>query len=137
MILATCERIIAAPLDLVWELVSTAEGLGRWMAVEATVELRPGGAIRWVHDNGWVVAGEIREVVPPTRLVFSYGWERGGFPVPVGSSDVTIELTPEPSGVTRFSVRHRGLPSEEEAERHTGGWALFADRLVVAATGSP
>ena len=60
MILASCDRLIAAPIDLVWSLISTPEGLAEWMAVEASVDLRVGGSIRWVHDNGWVVAGTVR-----------------------------------------------------------------------------
>ena len=52
MMLAACDRLIAAPVDLVWSLISTSEGLREWMAVEATVDLRVGGVIRWVHDNG-------------------------------------------------------------------------------------
>lgn len=131
MILAACDRSIAAPVDVVWALVSTADGLNEWMSVEATLDLRPGGTIRWVHDNGWVVAGEIVEVVPMRRLAFTYGWEAGGFPVPVGSSVVTIELEPVPAG-TRVAVRHRGL-TDEMARQHTEGWSMFVDRLAGVA----
>ena len=80
MILATCDRVIAAPIDLVWSLISTPAGSTEWMAVEATVDLRVGGRIRWTHDNGWVVAGTVREVTPMRRLAYTYGWERGTFP---------------------------------------------------------
>lgn len=129
--LATCDRTIAAPVDVVWRLVSTPDGLNEWMSVEATVDLRPGGTIRWVHDNGWVVAGEVREVVPMRRLVFTYGWESGGFPVPLGSSTVTIELRAR-GGATDVSVRHAGL-TDDMATQHTEGWAMFVGRLAVRA----
>ena len=131
MKLASCDRTIAAGVDVVWDLVSTADGLRRWMAVEAEVELVRGGRITWRHDNGWVVAGEVVEVVPTRRLVFTYGWAEGGFPVPVGSSVVTIELEPEGPG-TLVRVRHEGL-TPEMAEQHTVGWTMFVDRLAVAA----
>ena len=131
MMLAGCDRTIAAPVDLVWSLVSTASGLNEWMSVEAELDLREGGTIRWVHDNGWVVAGEFREIVPMRRLVFTYGWEFGGFPVPLGSSTVTIELHARGPD-TDVSIRHTGL-TDQMAEQHTSGWSMFADRLVARA----
>jgi uncharacterized protein YndB with AHSA1/START domain len=131
MMLATRERLIAAPVDLVWSLISSSEGLREWMAVEATVDLRVGGGIRWVHDNGWIVAGTIRDIAPMRRLVFTYGWEEGGFPVPLESSLVTIELTAR-GAVTELTVRHEGLTAAM-AEQHTGGWQMFIGRLAERA----
>ena len=135
MIIAGCDRLIAAPVDLVWSLVSTAEGLRDWMAVDAEVDLRVGGTIRWEHDNGWVVAGTVREVAPMRRLSYTYGWEQGGFPVPIDSSVVTIELTAR-GAATRRTVRHEGL-TPEMAEQHTGGWRMFVDLLAARAEGGP
>lgn len=136
MKLASCDRVIAAPVDVVWRLISTADGLTEWMAVDASVDLRHGGAITWRHENGWVVAGEFREIVPMRRLVYTYGWVQGGFAVPLGSSLVTMELSSAgPS--TALSIRHSGL-SAEMAAQHTEGWSMFADRLVAcAATTTP
>ncbi len=131
--LASCDRTIAAPVDVVWSLLSTADGLNQWMSVEAEVDLRRGGTIRWTHDSGWIVAGELRDVVPMRRLVFTYGWERGGFPVPVGSSVVTIELTAR-GCETDLRVRHDGLTAAM-AQQHTGGWEMFVERLAARAVG--
>lgn len=131
MILAGCDRLIAAPVDVVWTLVSTADGLREWMAVDAEVDLRVGGTIRWEHDNGWVVAGTVREVTPMRRLAFTYGWERGGFPVPIDSSVVTIELTAR-GAATELTVRHEGL-TPEMAEQHASGWRMFIGRLAERA----
>ncbi len=127
------DRVIDAPVDAVWALLNSADGLNRWMSVQATVDLTPGGTIRWVHDNGWVVAGQFREIVPMRRLVFTYGWESGGFPVPLGSSVVTLELEALGSS-TRLSVRHDGLTAEM-AVQHQQGWAMFIDRLAHRAQG--
>ncbi len=126
--LASCDRVIAAPVDLVWSLLSTSDGLTEWMAVEATVDLRIGGSIRWVHDNGWTVAGTIREIAPMRRLSYTYGWESGGFPVPLESSVVTIELTAR-GDATELSVRHDGL-TREMAVQHAEGWQMFVERLA-------
>ena len=135
MNLATCDRVIEAPIDVVWGLLTSADGLTRWMAVDATVELEVGGAITWTHDNGWVVAGEFREIAPMRRLVFTYGWAEGGFPVPVGSSVVTIELDAL-GDATRLSVRHDGL-TPAMAEQHSEGWRMFIERLAAAASTDP
>lgn len=98
MKLATCERVIAAPVDVVWRLISTADGLTEWMCEEASVDLREGGTITWRHDNGWVVAGKFREIVPMRRLAYTYGWAQGGFPVPLDLLVAAAESTA--SGLT-------------------------------------
>lgn len=131
MSIASCDRTIAAPVDIVWGLLSSADGLNQWMSASADVDLRIGGTIRWTHENGWVVAGEFREIVPMRRLVFTYGWESGGFPVPVGSSVVTIELEAQGS-TTEVRVRHTGL-TDEMAAQHDHGWGLFIGRLAERA----
>lgn len=131
MILASCDRTIAAPVDVVWRLFTTADGLNEWMSVDATVELRPGGQIRWTHENGNVVAGEVRSVVPMRRFEFTYGWESGPFPVEPGSTLVTVEFEAA-HDATRLSVRHGGLDADM-AERHTEGWAMFIERLAGVA----
>ncbi len=131
MILAECDRTIAAPVDVVWRLLTTAEGLAGWMAAEASVDLRPGGVITWRHDNGEVVEGEVREVVPMRRFVFTYGWATDFLPVPPGSTLVTIELDASPTHTT-VSVRHAGLGAELAA-RHTEGWTYFIEQLAARA----
>ena len=66
MRLATHEVTIAAPAATVWELLTTAEGLVRWVGPEATVVAEPGGALRWMHANGATVVGEFVELDPRT-----------------------------------------------------------------------
>ncbi len=131
MILAECDRLIAAPIDVVWDLVTTADGLMSWMAESATVDLEPGGTITWRHDNGEVVAGEVREVVPMRRFVFTYGWASGFLPVPPGSTTVTVEFEAA-ADATRVSISHAGLDAAM-AERHTVGWTHFIGRLATTA----
>lgn len=130
--LVDLDREIGASVDVVWPLISTAHGLTRWMATTAEIDLRPGGRVRWEHDNGWIVAGEVIEVVPFRRLVITYGWEVGELPVPPGSTTVTISLR----GLgdrTVVSVRHEGL-DEVLAHRHTEGWTHFIGELAREAT---
>lgn len=68
------ERVFAAPRELVWAAMTTAEHLARWIGPHGTttevaeLDLRPGGRWKWI--NGDVAfLGEYLEVDPPKRLV--------------------------------------------------------------------
>lgn len=133
MMLAECDRTIAAPVDVVWNLLTTQAGLTQWMSVSATVELEPGGLITWEHEDGNVVQGQVQEVVPMRRFVFTYGWATGFLPVEPGSTTVTIELDAAATWTT-VRVRHEGL-TPEMAEQHTIGWTHFIGQLAERAEG--
>ena len=127
MILASYEVTIAAPASAVWELLTTAEGLVRWVGPEATAEPVPGGALRWVHPNGATVVGRFVELDPDRRLVFTYGWEDGRLGVAPESTTVEIVLL-EREGATTLRLEHRGLPPTV-VEDHKRGWAYFLEEL--------
>ena len=77
--------------------------------------------------------GEFVEVVPNERVVFTFGWDEPGHPIPSGSTTVTISLTPE-GDKTRLRLVHSGLPPETVAG-HIGGWDHYLHRLTIAAAG--
>ena len=77
MRLASCEVTIAAPAEVVWAHLTTAEGLVRWVGPAATADPSPGGVLRWTHANGATMVGRFVELVPYWRIVFTYGWEDG------------------------------------------------------------
>ena len=129
MRLATYELAIAAPARVVWELLTTADGLVRWVGPEATAEAMPGGELRWTHPDGSTVVGRFVELVPHERVVFTYGWEDGRMGVPPESTTVEIDLS-EREGITHLRLVHRGLPPEA-IEPHEHGWAYFLGRLAV------
>jgi uncharacterized protein YndB with AHSA1/START domain len=129
--LASYELTIEAPAEVVWRLLTTGDGLVRWVGPEAAADPVPGGDLRWVHPNGATVVGHFVELVPYRRLVFTYGWEDGRMGVPPGSSTVEIELF-EQDGVTTLRLTHRGLPPSA-VEDHERGWAYFIGRLREAA----
>jgi uncharacterized protein YndB with AHSA1/START domain len=86
------ERTFDAPVELVWELLSTAAGLEQWWAPDGfetrvtELELRPGGHVRYtmtatspeqvafVRGLGMPLSNEFRrtftEVAAPTRLAY-------------------------------------------------------------------
>jgi len=75
-------RLFDAPRALVFEAWTKAEHVAHWwdpsgvpLAV-CEIDLRPGGAFRWVNraadgGEGYSFAGIYREIVPPEKLVFT------------------------------------------------------------------
>ena len=127
MKLASYELTIAAPAEVVWAHLTTAEGLVRWVGPAATADPAPGGVLRWSHPNGATVVGRFLELVPYRRVVFTYGWEDGRMGVPPGSTTVEIDLV-ERDGATTLRLVHHGLPPEVVPD-HEHGWDYFLGEL--------
>jgi len=94
----------------------------------AEVDLRVGGKYRiemHAPDGAThIVSGEYREVAPPKRLVYTWGWEDGT----VKDSVVTVEFQ-ERGKSTEVILRHERLPSAESRARHTEGWIGCMDKF--------
>jgi len=124
---------IAAPREVVFAYFTDPEKMIRWMGTSANVDARPGGAYRVDINGRDIASGQYVEVDPPNRVVFTFGWERGGAPIPPGASTVEVTLSRDgDETVVRFV--HRDLP-EPMVPSHAEGWDHFLDRLVVAAAG--
>ena len=124
---------IDAPPEVIFKFFVDPEQMIRWKGVEATLDPRPGGIYRVNVTGADVVRGEYVEVSPNERVVFTWGWEGEGNPVPPGSSTVEITLVPD-GGSTLVRLRHHGLPGGPE-DRHAEGWEHYLARLAVAAAG--
>ena len=84
--------------------------------------------------GGQIASGELVELVPHSRLVFTWGWEGDAPPVSPGSTTVEIELEPVETG-TLLRLTHRGLAPPPVAEHHRQGWERYLERLRVRAEG--
>ena len=125
-------RIAGSP-QAVFAYLVDPDKVVRWMGVYAESDPRPGGAYA-VDINGQARArGRYVEVVPHSRIVFTFGWE-GDEGVPPGSSTVEMTLTPDRDG-TLVRLVHRGLLTAAQRELHRDGWQLYLARLSVAAAG--
>jgi uncharacterized protein YndB with AHSA1/START domain len=128
---------IAASPETVWEFLVDPDKAKRWMGIDATFDVRPGGVYRCEVIPGHIALGEFVELDRPRRLVFTWGWEKSGdeqSPVTPGSSTVEMELTPEGDG-TNLHFVHRDLPTPEAASGHATGWDHYLPRLELAAAG--
>jgi len=125
-------RIDAAP-SIVFEFLIDPAKMVRWMGTEAVLDPRPGGEYG-VNINGHErVSGEVTELVPDRRLVFTWGWEDGALPIPPGQSTVEISLEPDGEG-TLVRLTHRDLPAGMHTF-HRLGWEYALPRLAAVAAG--
>lgn len=133
-------RIDASP-ETVFAFFTEPEKLTRWLCDEATVDPRPGGINHQTHPGSkgnprgpYYMRGEFLEVSPPTRVVFTWGFEN--LDVPVGPGKSTVEVTLEPDGEgTHVRLVHRDLPESARAD-HDEGWEEMLSRLASAAGAS-
>jgi uncharacterized protein YndB with AHSA1/START domain len=145
----TLVRRIAARPSIVFEAITTVEGVAAWWGpedvpvVSAVVDARVGGAYR-VHfrtldGREHEACGEFLEVVPPRRIVMSYRYAFGGEPDEIGrTSRVEIDLAPIEGG-TELTFTHARLFGEVSQKSHTWGWTGAFDKLVrqLESAGTP
>ncbi len=105
----------------------------KWMGTEAELDPRPGGAYRVNVQGIHPSVGEFVEVVPNERVVFTFGWDEPDHPIPAGSSQVEITLTPD-GDKTRVRLVHSGIPADAVSD-HGSGWTHYLDRLATASVG--
>ena len=101
------ELRIAARPQTVFDCLTKRELYQQWMGRDVTLEAREGGLFR-VDVHGNVARGEYLTLEPPTRLVWSWGWEEDGHPLPPGASTVEITLRADGDGTVLRMVRAAG-----------------------------
>jgi uncharacterized protein YndB with AHSA1/START domain len=127
-----CEVRIDAPPETVFAFFTDPAKLTRWKGRRASLDPRPGGVYRCEMGES-VARGEYVEVSPPTRVVFTWGWEAGRHGVAPGASRVEVTLEPDGTG-TRVRLVHTALPPERR-DSHRKGWTHYLGRLALAASG--
>jgi uncharacterized protein YndB with AHSA1/START domain len=127
------ERRIEALPEEVFIYLTDVDKYTSWMGMVAELDPRPGGIYRVRMNSDTVALGEFLEVDPPSRVVFTWGWE-GDEAVPPGSTTVEITLQKDGDG-TILRLRHSGFTTHEATASHREGWAMYVERLSVAAPG--
>ena len=132
------ERTFAASAARVFEAWTSVEVLRRWYPPGADwdtpfaeVDLRIGGALRLVlrspDGEQFGGGGHYREVTPPTRLVFTWTWDRPD--VGAGMQLVEVDFTDNGDGTTMVVMTNRGLGDMAARESHREGWEGSFDNL--------
>jgi uncharacterized protein YndB with AHSA1/START domain len=96
---------IGAPVDVVFAYFTDSALWAAWWGAGSAIDARPGGRMSIRHNNGVEVVGEVLEVDPPRRIVFTYGYATSAQVPKEGGSQVTIALEPQGTS-TRLHLLH-------------------------------
>lgn len=126
---------IGAPAEVVFGYFTDSALWAAWWGAGSTIEAKPGGRMLIRHNNGVEVVGDVLEVDPPRRIVFTYGYATSAQQPKRGGSQVTIELEPQGSS-TRLRLTH-AFAEVAHREAFVQGWryqlsvfaTVIADRL--------
>jgi len=123
--------VIGAPPAAVFKYFTDSARWAAWWGAGSTIDPRPGGRVFVKYPGGVEVSGEVVEIAPPSRIVFTYGFN-SGTPIGPGESLVTIELQKVAQG-TRLQLSH-AFAEQDVRDEHIQGWryqlSVFAN--VVA-----
>ena len=133
----TLVRTIRARPMIVFDAVTTAEGIVHWWGPDAgpvliaEADARVGGRyrvrfLRLLDDTQYECSGEFLELVRPELVVLSWNWTNG-VPEP-GESRVQFSLKAVSEG-TELTLVHSQLRDEEGRLSHTDGWSGALDKL--------
>ena len=132
----TLVRRIAARPSIVFDALSTAEGIASWWGPDAgpvllaDIDCRVGGRFRvrfrMLDGTEHESTGEYLEVEPPRRLAMSWRWLHGGGDT--GESRLEFDLQPIPEG-TELTLTHSRLLTEQARRGHEQGWNGALDKL--------
>ena len=139
----TLVRRIKARPSIVFDAVTTADGIARWWGPDAgpvlmaEADVRVGGQFRvrfrMLDGSEHESQGEYLELVKPERVVFSWRWT-GGQEDP-GISRVEIRLRAIPEG-TELTFTHALLHDEETRRSHEAGWIGSLSKLEAHFAGA-
>lgn len=113
------EIYIEASPETVFSFLTDATAMKKWMAEFIEADPVRGGVFRLAESGGMRIEGSYVEVVPYSKVVFTWGGVAGVAP---GQSTVEILLEPRGKG-TLLQLRHYDLPAPS-FEDHDRVWAL-------------
>jgi uncharacterized protein YndB with AHSA1/START domain len=120
--------IIGARRETVFRFFTDPIRWASWWGAGSTIEPHPSGRVLIRYPGGTEAVGEVLEIDPPERLVFTYGYAKG-VPVAPGASLVTITLE-DHGGSTRLRLTH-AFSEPRVRDEHLQGWryqlSLFAN----------
>jgi uncharacterized protein YndB with AHSA1/START domain len=121
------ERTFPHPVGAVWSAITDSEQLKQWFPTTVEwSELATGASIRFrfAEPESPEMAGEVREVSAPSRLVFTWG-----------DDELRFELDPADGGAACRLAFTVALDAAEKAARDGAGWEGCLDALGLVAGG--
>jgi uncharacterized protein YndB with AHSA1/START domain len=126
--------VIGAPPPVVFRYFTDPERWAAWWGVGSTIDARPGGRVFVKYPNGVEASGEVLEIAPPARIVFTFGYA-SGTPNAPGASRVTIALTAAGKR-TCLQLTH-AFADADVRDHYVQGWryqlSVFANVVADAA----
>jgi len=132
----TLKRRIKAPPAQVFGAWTDPKKIVRWFgpsetvagSVRAQMDVRPGGKyqmnFRTEDGESHQVGGVYREVVPDSRLVFTWAWHS----TPERESLVTVTVAADGEG-TLLTLHHEQFFDQKARDGHEHGWTGTLDKL--------
>jgi uncharacterized protein YndB with AHSA1/START domain len=139
------KRTLNAPPELAFQAWTSAEHIQQWMRPEpgmvvplASMDLRVGGKYRIqmkMPDGEFFTAvGVFKEVKAPTRLVYTWDWEKDGSGAEFGEVEgkpslVTVEFLKRGKR-TKFVLTHSRFATVESRDSHARGWGKIVESFA-------
>jgi uncharacterized protein YndB with AHSA1/START domain len=123
---AVKEIVVKASPTTVFPYLVDQDLMVQWLGSQVTLNPVVGGDVR-LTCGGNPGVGEFVEIVPNEKVVFTFGWAEPGHPIPPGSTEVEISLTPKGDD-TLVRLTHHGLPDDAISD-HEDGWGTYLGRL--------
>lgn len=145
-------RVLDAPRELVWKSWTDPEWMKLWWgpavftAPVCKIDLRVGGkylfCMRSPDGQDYWSTGEYREIVPPSRLVYSDNFADAqgnivsashyGLPGEWPSQIVVTVTLEDQGGKTKMTMRQQGIPAGVMSEMTSQGWNGSFDKLAAS-----
>ena len=115
-----CHEIyIEASPETVFTFLTDTTAMKKWQAEIVEADPVPGGIFRLAEPGGTQIEGHYVEVVPYSKVVYTWGGVAGVAP---GQSTVEFLLEPRGNG-TLVQLRHYNLPASS-LDAHDREWAF-------------
>jgi uncharacterized protein YndB with AHSA1/START domain len=132
-------RTFDAPRELVWKAWTEIDTLERWICPKdfkvtfCQGELRIGGKWRTgmqsLEGTEHICGGEYREIIPPSKLVFTHAWEDENGEL---GSQILVSVTlSDEKEKTLMRFEQTGFSSVESRNGHEDGWTGAFDNLSL------
>jgi len=117
------ERYLKHPVEKVWRAISSPEQMAKWLTVNSEMELKVGGQLAFMWENGDLVEGKFTKIDPPYELEYTWLEQTSGY------SLVRWSLKNEVGGC-RLHMSHTFYESAVVPD-FLAGWHVHLDVLDV------